>query len=128
MIWIDDSGNFFKNPLHYNGRMIFNPSAETLIAVGYHEYVPAEPEEEPEPVQEPVENSPEPIYRFSKYKIKQLLGDEGWAAMKQELIDADLYEDFLLAECLATDDPYFSGYWEDLDEETRLLLIAECQF
>jgi len=118
-MWVDDNGNFFHNPLYYNNRMIFNPTAEQLIAAGYHQYVPPPvPPTPPEPI----------VYRFSKYKIKQLLGDEGWEIKKQELIDSGLYEDFLLAECLATDDPLFGPIWEDLGEEEQQLLIENCQF
>lgn len=125
MIWVNDKGEFFKNPLIYNGRMIFNPKAETLIAAGYHEYVP--PPEPPTPPEPPA--PPEPVvYRFSKYKIKQLLGDEGWALKKAELEEADLWDDFILAECLATDDPLFGPIWEDLGEEEQQLLIENCQF
>lgn len=116
MIWVDDNGNFFHNPLRYNGRMIFNPPAKLLIEAGYHEYIPPTPE--PTPV----------IYKFSKYKIKQLLGDEGWELKKAELEAAGLYDDFVLAECLATDDPLFGPIWEDLSEEEKQLLIENCQF
>ena len=116
MIWVDDNGNFFHNPLYYNGRMIFNPPAELLIEAGYHECVP------PTPTPEPV------VYRFSKYKIKQLLGEEGWELKKAELEEAELWDDFVLAECLATDDPLFGPIWEDLSEEEQQLLIENCQF
>lgn len=126
MIWVNDKGAFFKNPLFYNGRMIFNPKEKTLIAAGYHAYVPPEPEPEPEPEIMP---EPEPlVYRFSKYKIKKLLGDEGWAVKKEELENAGLWEDFILAECLATDDDLFGPIWEDLPDEEKQLLIENCQF
>lgn len=119
MIWVDDNGNYFHNPLYYNGRMIFNPTDEQLIAAGYHQYVPP-----PVPPTPPVP----PVYRFSKYKIKQLLGDEGWELKKAELEAAGLWDDFVLAECLATDDPLFGPIWEDLGDEEQQLLIDNCQF
>ena len=120
MIWINDNNELFKNPLYFGGRMVFNPSAELLIAAGYHQQqLPSvEGSTDPEP----------PVYRFSKYKIKQLLGEEGWAVKKAELEEADLWDDFILAECLATDDPLFSQYWADLGDEEKQLLIDNCQF
>ena len=54
MIWINDDGNIFKNPLYLNDRLIFNPSDEQLIAAGYHKAEPTPPEPTPT------------VYRFSK--------------------------------------------------------------
>lgn len=48
---IDDVVTFFQEPLIADGKQIFNPSEEMILAAGWEEYTP-EPSEEYEPTYE----------------------------------------------------------------------------
>lgn len=39
---IDDVVTFFQEPLIYDGKQIFNPSEEMILAAGWEEYTPEE--------------------------------------------------------------------------------------
>ena len=48
---IDDVVTFFQEPLIIDGKQIFNPSEEQILAQGWEEYIP-EPSEEYQPTYE----------------------------------------------------------------------------
>lgn len=116
MEYVDKQGKLFVGPLRVGDRMIYNPTEEMLLQAGYTRRTTTETEQHP------------PVYRFSKYKIKQLLGAEGWELKKAELEAAGLWDDFSLCSYLSTDDALFGPIWENLGEEEKALLIAECRY
>ena len=111
-MWKKNDKNFV-NPLHFDGKMIFNPSDEMLKAAGF-EWV------EPEAV-EPVELPK----RYSTLKIIRALGDD-WQSYKTQLESAGVLDQFFAANYLAADDPVFMAFIATVPEELQEKLNAEC--
>ena len=103
----------FVNPLHFDGKMIFNPSDEMLKAAGF---VWVEPEV-PEPVELPK--------RYSTLKIIRALGDE-WQAYKTQLETAGVLDQFFAANYLSADDPVFMAFIATVPDELQEKLNNEC--
>lgn len=103
----------FVNPLHYNGKMIFNPSDEQLKAAGYKWIEPIAPE----PVELPK--------RYSTLKIIRALGDQ-WQTYKELLTTAGVLDQFFAANYLSADDPVFMAFIATVPEELKTKLDAEC--
>ena len=103
----------FVNPLHFDGKMIFNPSDEMLKAAGF---VWVEPEV-PEPIELPK--------RYSTLKIIRALGDE-WQAYKTQLETAGVLDQFFAANYLSADDPVFMAFIATVPDELQEKLNNEC--
>lgn len=77
---IDGKTVFFKEPLIVNGMQIFNPSEELILAAGWQEYIPPEPE--------PVDYTKyEPYEEEVVAKLKQLLQEQVKQQTDQEALE-----------------------------------------
>ena len=114
-MWTSGS-KVFQNPLRIDGAVVFNPNAEQLTAAGYVQTFPV-----------PVSSGGIlEVRRYSKLKIIRALGD-GWAVKKAELEAAGMYDEFVNAAFLQSDDPVFASIHADLSAEERVLLEA-CRY
>ena len=103
----------FVNPLHFDGKMIFNPTDEMLKAAGFEWVEP----EVPEPIELPK--------RYSTLKIIRALGDE-WQNYKSKLETAGVIDQFFAANYLSADDPVFMAFIATVPEELKARLDTEC--
>lgn len=88
----------------------YTKDEKLILANGYQIYVP--PKIEPTVIDIKQQ-------RFSKYKVKQELQKLGlWIAVKQMITD-QMYEDLLLADDFAFDDPSFVGVYEALKSQIK---------
>ena len=65
--------------------------------------------------------------RYSKLKVIRALGD-AWAEKKAELEAAGVYDLFMAAQFLSTDDPAFGPVYEHLTAEEKRILDEECLY
>ena len=67
------------------------------------------------------------VYKFDRYKVILALGD-GWEQKCAELKSAGLYDLFMAAPYLSTDDPLFAAIYRDLPIEEKRVLHRECRY
>lgn len=114
MLRIKDGKIYAGGGIVLDGMRHFTPSPEQFRAAGYTEYVPPTPEPAPK--------------RYSKRKIIDALGAEGWAVKKAELEAAGFYDKFVNSTYLCVDDPDFAEVYESLSDEEKELLNTECLY
>ena len=115
-MWKKD-GELFYGSIVLDGMRIFNPTNEQLVAAGYSE--------ETEPIEELIDIPMEPpVIKYSQLKIIRALGQEGWEIKKAELVSAGLFDEFIAADYLASDDPVFASILATLSEEEKALLTT----
>ena len=113
-MWIKDGVVYTGGGIILDGKRYWKPTDEQFIAAGWTRYVPP-----------PV---PEPPKKYSKRKIIDALGAEGWAVKKAELEAAGFYDKFVNSTYLCIDDPDFAAVYESLSDEEKELLNTECLY
>lgn len=114
MIQYVKDGVPFKNPLHLNGRVIFNPTPQELIDAGYTVKLPKAKPRKKE-------------IKFSKLKIIELLGDK-WTELRAQIEELGLLERFNQATYLSLDNPDFRLFFQTLSIEEKKLLVTKCRY
>lgn len=107
-------GVIFKNPLHTNGRIIFNPTHQELIAAGYTVKINKTTIRTKE-------------IKFSKLKIIDALGDR-WTSIKKKIEELGFYDRFNQATYLSIHDKDFQRFFQSLSLEEKKLLVQKCQY
>lgn len=114
MMWIKN-GKIYSGKGVCVGKMWYsNPTEAQFRAAGWSEYTPP-----------PV---PPPPRKYSKRKIIDALGAEGWAIKKRELEAAGFYDKFVNSTYLCVDDPDFAEVYESLSDAEKELLNTECLY
>jgi hypothetical protein len=107
-MWIKDGVIYNGGGIVIGGKRYWRPTDEQFEAAGWQRYTPPK--------------------RYSKRKIIDALGAEGWAIKKAELEAAGFYDKFVNSTYLCVDDPDFAAVYETLGDEERELLDTECLY
>lgn len=110
-MWEKDGVIYTSGGIILDGKRHWFPTDEQFIAAGWHRYVPPPP----------------PPKRYSKRKIIDALGAEGWAVKKANLEAAGFYDKFVNSTYLCIDDPDFAAYYETLSDGEKAML-EECLY
>ena len=107
-MWIKDGVIYQGGGIYLEGRWYSNPMPGQFRAAGW--------------------KWGEPPKKYSKRKIIDALGAEGWAIKKAELEAAGFYDKFVNSTYLCVDDPDFAAVYETLSDEEKEVLDTECLY
>lgn len=110
-MWIKDGVIYTGGGIVIGETRYWFPTDEQFIEAGYARYTP-----------------PPVPKKYSKRKIIDALGAEGWAIKKRELEAAGFYDKFVNSTYLCVDDPDFEEVYESLSDEEKELLNTECLY